>query len=173
MIFSYIGVKCASETFVLGVALDTPTSPPVTFGLFNLIAGPYSSFGRKRALRTYKGLYMSLDCHGTVRVVFTSVTMGMGIYLHGVDTIIHYGAPSSEVEDYFQASGRRGQSGDSAYSIVYRTPKDFQRIAKKSPPFMIKNNKGTPHWLSYCQCRDPFKFTNCKHYSIFSSTQRS
>ena len=43
----------------------------------------------------------------------------------------------------------------------------------KSPPFMIRNNKGTPHWWSYCQCRDPFKFTNCKHYSILSSIQRS
>ena len=64
------------------------------------------------------------DCHGTVRVVFDSVAMGMGIDLHGVDTIIHYGAPSS-IEDYFQASGRRGQSGDSAYSIVYRSPKDL------------------------------------------------
>ena len=31
------------------------------------------------------------DCHGTVRVVFASVAMGMGIDLHGVDTIIHYG----------------------------------------------------------------------------------
>ena len=73
------------------------------------------------------------DCHGTVRVVFASVAMGMGIDLHGVDTIIHYGAPSS-IEDYFQASGRRGQSGDSAYSIVYWTPKDCQTgdwIAKK------------------------------------------
>ena len=28
----------------------------------------------------------------------------MGIDLHGVDTIIHYGAPSS-IEEYFQASG--------------------------------------------------------------------
>ena len=42
------------------------------------------------------------DCHGTVRVVFASVAMGMGIDLHGmgidlhgVNTIIHYGAPSS------------------------------------------------------------------------------
>ena len=77
------------------------------------------------------------DCHGTVRVVFASVAMGIGIDLHGVDTIIHYGAPSS-IEDYFQASGRRGQSGDSAYSIVYRTPKDCQTgnwIAKKEPAF--------------------------------------
>ena len=77
------------------------------------------------------------DCHSTVRVVFASVAMGMGIDLHGVDTIIHYGAPSS-IEDYFQASGRRGQSGDSAYSIVYRTSKDCQTgdwIAKKEPAF--------------------------------------
>ena len=69
--------------------------------------------------------------------MFASVAMGMGIDLHGVDTIIHYGAPSS-IEDYFQASGRRGQNGDSAYSIVYRTPKDCQtgnRIAKKEPAF--------------------------------------
>ena len=56
------------------------------------------------------------ECHGTVGVVFASVAMGMGIYLHGVNTIIHYGAPSSN-EDYFQASGR---SGDSACSIVHR-----------------------------------------------------
>ena len=82
------------------------------------------------------------DCHGTVKVVFASVAMGMGIYLHGVSTIIHYGAPSS-IEDYFQARGRRGRSGDSVYSIVYWTLKVCQTgdwIAKKSPPFMIRNN---------------------------------
>ena len=36
------------------------------------------------------------DCHGTVRVVFASVGMGMGIDLHGVDRIIHYGASSKQ-----------------------------------------------------------------------------
>ena len=61
-------------------------------------------------------------CHGTVRVVFARVAMGMGIDLHGVNIIIHYGVPSS-IEDYFQASGRGERSGDSAYSIVYWTPK--------------------------------------------------
>ena len=35
------------------------------------------------------------DCHGTVRVLFASVGMGMGIDLHGVDRIIHYGAPNN------------------------------------------------------------------------------
>ena len=59
------------------------------------------------------------DCHGTVRVVFASVAMGIGIDLHGVDTIIHYGAPSS-IEDYFQASGRNGQSG--RFSLLHSLP---------------------------------------------------
>ena len=63
------------------------------------------------------------DCHSTVRVVFGSVAMGINI--HGVNTIIHYGAPSS-IDDYFQASGGGGRSTDSAYSIVYWTPKDCQ-----------------------------------------------
>ena len=36
------------------------------------------------------------DCHGTVRVVFASVGMGMGINLHGVDRIIHCGSSSNQ-----------------------------------------------------------------------------
>ena len=73
------------------------------------------------------------DCHGTVRVVFACVAMVMGIYLHG-----RYNHPLWCSKQYFQASGRRGQSGDSAYSIVYWTPKDCQTgdwIAKKEPAF--------------------------------------
>ena len=35
---------------------------------------------------------------------------------------------STSIEDYFQASGRRGQSGDSAYSIVYRTPLKIAKL---------------------------------------------
>ena len=49
----------------------------------------------------------------------------------------------------FPSYGRRGRSGDSAYSIVCWTPKDCQTgdwIAIKSPPFMIRNNRGTLHW---------------------------
>ena len=43
MIFAYIGVKkCLRDCFALGLALIVsdaiPTSSPVTFGLFNLIA---------------------------------------------------------------------------------------------------------------------------------------
>ena len=53
-------------------------------------------------LNTAKDVIMGSlqDCHGTVRVVFASVAMGMGIDIHGVDTIIHYDAPSS-IEELF------------------------------------------------------------------------
>ena len=40
--------------------------------------------------------------------MFASVAMGMGIDLHGVDTIIHYCAPSS-MEDYFQLVVEEGK----------------------------------------------------------------
>lgn len=68
------------------------------------------------------------DPRGTVRVVFAS--MGMGVNLQEVNTVIHYGAPSS-IEDYFQGSGRGGQSGESARSVIYWTPTDCPR--RKEP----------------------------------------
>ena len=43
-----------------------------------------------------------MDPCGVVWIVFASVAMGMGVDLQGVNTIIHYGAPSG-MEDYFQA----------------------------------------------------------------------
>ena len=119
-------------SYEMGKSQYYPSAPEQSenrlFGMFHASTPQHSKIVIMESLQ---------DCHGTVRVVFASVAMGMGIHLHGVDTIIHYGAPSS-IEDYFLASGRRGQSGDSAYSIVYRTPKDCQTgdwIAKKEPAF--------------------------------------
>ena len=60
---------------------------------------------------------------GTIRVVFATSALGMGVHLVGVNTIIHYGAPSS-IDDYFQGSRRGGRSGEKARSIVFWTPRD-------------------------------------------------
>ena len=60
---------------------------------------------------------------GIVRIVFATVALGMGVNLCDVNTVIHYGAPSS-IEDYFQESGRGGRSGDDAQSLVYWKPID-------------------------------------------------
>lgn len=66
---------------------------------------------------------------GVVRVVFATVALGMGINLRDINTVIHYGVPSS-IEDYFQESGRGGRSGQQARSIVYWKPVDC-RVRKK------------------------------------------
>ena len=42
---------------------------------------------------------------GTVRLVFATVALGMGVNFQGIDTIIHYGAPCT-LDNYFQESGR-------------------------------------------------------------------
>lgn len=72
----------------------------------------------------------SLPKHdGVVRVVYATVALGMAINLRDVNTVIHYGAPSS-IEDYFQESGRAGRSGQQARSIAYWKPVDC-RVHKK------------------------------------------
>ena len=76
-----------------------PSAPELSenclFGMFHASTPQHS-----------KGVIMGnlQDCHGTVGVVFASVAMGMGIDLHGVETIIQ-----SSIEDYFQASGEQGK----------------------------------------------------------------
>ena len=48
---------------------------------------------------------------GTVRVVFATVALGMGVHFSDLNLIIHYGAPSS-IDDYFRECGRSGRGGD-------------------------------------------------------------
>lgn len=64
----------------------------------------------------------SLLCEtGTVRVIFATNALGMGVNMAGVNNIIHYGAPRP-IEDYFQESGRAGRTGDQAYSTIFWKP---------------------------------------------------
>ena len=64
-----------------------------------------------------------LDPDGVVHVVFACIVLGMGINVQDVNTIVHYGAPQN-LEDYFQESGRGGQSGGDADSTIYWKPVD-------------------------------------------------
>lgn len=60
---------------------------------------------------------------GKVRIVFATSALGMGVHMTDVNTIVHYGAPSS-IDDYFQSSGRGGRSGSEARSVVFWIPRD-------------------------------------------------
>ncbi len=60
---------------------------------------------------------------GTVRVVFATMALGMGVNFVGLCTTIHYGAPRS-LDDYFQESGRAGRNGEASTSTIYWMPRD-------------------------------------------------
>ena len=77
------------------------------------------------------------DCHGTVRVVFASVTMGIYMELIQSSTMVL----QAVLKTISKLVVEEGKVGDSAYYIVYRTPKDCQ-----TGDWIAKKNKGTPHW---------------------------
>ncbi len=58
---------------------------------------------------------------GTCRVVFCTIAFGMGVDVPNVRTIIHYG-PSTDVDDYFQESGRAGRDGKPSEAIIFQYP---------------------------------------------------
>ena len=60
---------------------------------------------------------------GTVRVVFATSALGMGVDFAGLNATVHYGAPRS-IEDYFQESGRASRSGQQATSTIFWSPAD-------------------------------------------------
>ncbi len=55
---------------------------------------------------------------GVVRVVSATVALGMGIDLKDINSVIHYGAPGSIVEDYFQESGGSGGCADEGTLVL-------------------------------------------------------
>lgn len=116
---SYPIVACIDERLLCSHS-DFHVHCPVTNYLSVNIPG---AMAESKHTHTYEITTSLQDPRGVVRVVFASVAMGMGVDLQGVNSIIHYGAPSS-IEDYFQASGRGGRSGDSAHSTIYWEPKD-------------------------------------------------
>ena len=60
---------------------------------------------------------------GTIRVVFATMALGMGVDFKNLYYVIHYGAPRS-LEDYLQESSRAGRDGQQAYSKVFWKPAD-------------------------------------------------
>ena len=58
---------------------------------------------------------------GICRIVFCTIAFGMGVDVPNVRTVIHYG-PSSDVDDYFQESGRAGRDGKSSEAVIFYYP---------------------------------------------------
>lgn len=56
-----------------------------------------------------------------IRVLFVMVAFGMGMDVHSVHTVIHYGPPY-DIEEYIQESGRAGRDGKPSISIIVSYP---------------------------------------------------
>ena len=64
----------------------------------------------------------SMSSHdGKCRVLFSTIAFGMGIDIPNIRTVIHYG-PSTDIDDYFQESGRCGKDGIQSQAILYVYP---------------------------------------------------
>lgn len=78
--------------------------------------------------------------NGSVRVLLATIAFGMGVDCVGLNTVIHFGPPSS-MEDYFQETGRAGRDGKQSYAVLVNYPRSTQsKIISKSMKDYIKNN---------------------------------
>ena len=84
------------------------------FGMYHAHTTPHNKDVIHKSMQTPDGI---------IRIVFATIALGMGVNMVGVNTIWHYGAPSS-LDDYLQESGRGGRAGDQALSIIYWKPID-------------------------------------------------
>ena len=117
----------------LGDAIYFPTGADNTsdnrlFGMFHAKTDDYN-----------KSVILSSLSHpqGTVRVVFATMALGMGVNFKDLTSIVHYGAPRS-LEDYFQESGRAGRGGELSTSTIYWSPSDVPNRKNKSNPRNIE-----------------------------------
>ncbi|XP_028404836.1 uncharacterized protein LOC114527409 [Dendronephthya gigantea] len=65
----------------------------------------------------------------TVRVIFATVALGMGIDIRGIRCIVHI-TPPYTIQAYFQETGRAGRDGQPATAVLYYNNRD---IAKNKP----------------------------------------
>ena len=54
---------------------------------------------------------------GEVRILISTVAFGMGVHIHDIRTVIHYG-PSSDTLFYWQEVGRSGRDGNLSRALL-------------------------------------------------------
>ena len=62
----------------------------------------------------------------TIRIIFATVAIGMGVDIPSIREIIHIGPPSS-IQQYFQETGRAGRDGKPSTAILYYNNRDIAK----------------------------------------------
>ena len=86
---------------------------------------PYAMF-HAMTLEAIKDFILSdfMEKEGVVRVLIATIAFGMGIDCKDLNIILHIGPPSN-VENYFQQSGRGGRDGSQVHAIMVSYGKHF------------------------------------------------
>ena len=66
------------------------------------------------------------SAESTVRVVFATVALGMGVDIRGVQSVVHL-TPPRTIQEYFQETGRAGRDGQPATAVLYYNNYDIAR----------------------------------------------
>lgn len=71
--------------------------------------------------------------NSTVRVIFATVAIGMGVDVPNIRQVLHVGPPCT-VKQYFQETGRAGRDGKPATAVLYYNNRDIgkNRVAVES-----------------------------------------
>ena len=78
----------------------------------------FAMFHSISAEATKANILLSLkNAEGTIRVIFATTALGLGVDIKGLYTVIHYGPPCS-IEEYQQELGRAGRDGKPSVSIL-------------------------------------------------------
>jgi ATP-dependent DNA helicase RecQ len=62
----------------------------------------------------------------TVRVVFATVALGMGVHIKGIRSVVHI-TPPYTIQAYFQETGRAGRDGQPATAILHYNNRDIAK----------------------------------------------
>lgn len=62
----------------------------------------------------------------TIRVVFATVALGMGVDIKGIRSVIHI-TPPYTIQAYFQETGRAGRDGQPAIAVLYYNNRDIAK----------------------------------------------